>query len=1135
MVSPKEEGLPQNPHHNNPDTPSRFDDGTETVWNDGDNTKYPYYDASSGMPPVVINREGLVAYPGDKIPSNKRQPFGKYSPSQLNFFEDCASLGPDAMVCRLDPFFVRTDKDAFQYKEAEFAEGVTGVLHSVRTWRNDLSGMSFVWVGPDEIPYIVDGHQRLELARRLKAQALMRGDHETANKIYVTAKVWRHDSPDLRAFSIPEQKDAMRLRAALKNIAEKTGTILDAAEVLRAMRSGKYDHTGIIPDSDMFSRQNPLIVQAEALSQLTDDAYKKAQRAILNKKLDTSKNTIRLIAHHAPYDERLQSRLIDSVLAYADKNRGKISDNDTINIIEYEKRKLSKEIQSQLQYKLDLGDAFDTETDYIKEMGELYKAAESHYRREARENRIAAERSGTLSDVYADDVQMEVERRMQESADASSALSILNNNYATWSGFLEYHAKNFYELKDQFGPESGVSEISKRRYYVDNIFMPQVKNIVDTWDGGGKERIEEYSEGMEHDRSFDIPEPIMRGREKIVDDKDRVWDREDVPIDRRILLLEKELVNLTKNAQDAQMEALKPTGRRGKKAEERQKANMELYFTALAAVIAREKLLDRYWIDARDYRKEERTPNIIPSELDDYLISKGLDNSHIAYSINDRDTGVAQQTTKAIETIGIITQKMDDTGETFSDLPDDQLDNLITSARIAYNNISRLDPEIKNILKTIRDEAAEVDSERRKTQRLTRHRETLRTDIKNLLNEVDSNILSEQRVDIFRSVNRLMREVNEIRDDDEYKNAVSRVKELVSKYPELERHATDTTVQPFDAVPQLASGRQGKRSNRTGAYSKGNRWAAVSDGGTNQSGKNYLKGYRVHQLTKTFFESDHARAMVNAIEAMNELKKAKEEFSANETDITKSNLRAAEVKFEKAEKNLKDRRESASYDPDYAHLTGDIEYPDYNTALANAAHLSNLTVYDISFLYNNRRKAKPGEEVGEPTYKTIHPELWDGYNELAVEGNVFDDRGSTSYYESASIPLSKDWNYEESSGVLKQYVDKLNERGLGVKLVRYKNQYEKLPDNKGVYPVNKQTSSESKTDSKPNVSSSFDAQMEEYMALHSPKPTIRRKKRRRAMPPTPNYVTAGIGGSDKNKGKDLINKWFKRHKPPRRP
>ena len=111
------------------------------------------------------------------------------------------------------------------------------------------------------------------------------------------------------------------------------------------------------------------------------------------------------------------------------------------------------------------------------------------------------------------------------------------------------------------------------------------------------------------------------------------------------------------------------------------------------------------------------------------------------------------------------------------------------------------------------------------------------------------------------------------------------------------------------------------------------------------------------------------------------------------------------------------------------------------------------------------------------------------------------------------------------------------------KLVRYKNQYGKLPEDKGVYSVditnkpstdsvsNKQNDEHSST-AKPK---DFDSQMEEYLSLHSAKPTIRRKKRRRAMAPSPEYVTAGIGNKDNNKGKDLINRWFKKHKPPRHP
>src|SRR5205085_11419216 len=92
-------------------------------------------------------------------------------------------------------------------------------LAGVERWDPIKAGMTVVYEDRDGTRYIVDGHQRLGLAKRIAAA-------DPAQDTRLNAFV-------LRAADGVTDAEA-RAAAAAKNLAEGTGRAIDAAKVLRA-------------------------------------------------------------------------------------------------------------------------------------------------------------------------------------------------------------------------------------------------------------------------------------------------------------------------------------------------------------------------------------------------------------------------------------------------------------------------------------------------------------------------------------------------------------------------------------------------------------------------------------------------------------------------------------------------------------------------------------------------------------------------------------------------------------------------------------------------------------------------------------------------------------------------------------
>jgi hypothetical protein len=149
----------------------------------------------------------------------------------------------------LDPHELEVDAARFQFKGGGDAEGVTDRLAGVTEWDPVRAGIAIVYEQADGRRFIADGHQRRGLAARLLSE-------NPDQNIRLTAYVYREADGWTDA--------EIRAVAAAKNLAEGTGTAIDAAKILRA-------------DPDLLDGSLPtrgaLIRDAQGLMRLGDPAF----------------------------------------------------------------------------------------------------------------------------------------------------------------------------------------------------------------------------------------------------------------------------------------------------------------------------------------------------------------------------------------------------------------------------------------------------------------------------------------------------------------------------------------------------------------------------------------------------------------------------------------------------------------------------------------------------------------------------------------------------------------------------------------------------------------------------------------------------------------------------------------------
>jgi hypothetical protein len=185
---------------------------------------------------------------------------------------------------------IGVDASRFQFKSGGDQFGVTERLKGVKEWDAGLAGRVTLWEDEGGKLWLADGHQRHGLARRIS--------DEHGADIPLDAMI-------LRSSDGISAEDA-RVWAALKNIAEGTGSPVDAAKVLRD--GGEHLLDRLPPKS-------ALVRDGAALSRLSDDAF----GAVYNERIPADQAAV--IGHLLPNDPDKHAAMVDLLIKADPPNR----------------------------------------------------------------------------------------------------------------------------------------------------------------------------------------------------------------------------------------------------------------------------------------------------------------------------------------------------------------------------------------------------------------------------------------------------------------------------------------------------------------------------------------------------------------------------------------------------------------------------------------------------------------------------------------------------------------------------------------------------------------------------------------------------------------------------------------------
>jgi hypothetical protein len=152
----------------------------------------------------------------------------------------------------LDPAQLNVDPARFQFKASDPEKGVTGALRGTDRWEPSLADPITAWQDNDGKMWVANGHQRTDLANR----AIAAGQQD----VQIPAKIYREADGYTPAF--------MRALGAYQNIAQGSGTAIDAAKIMREVNKapGEFQLPTLPPNS-------ALTKQATGLAKLSDEAF----------------------------------------------------------------------------------------------------------------------------------------------------------------------------------------------------------------------------------------------------------------------------------------------------------------------------------------------------------------------------------------------------------------------------------------------------------------------------------------------------------------------------------------------------------------------------------------------------------------------------------------------------------------------------------------------------------------------------------------------------------------------------------------------------------------------------------------------------------------------------------------------
>ncbi|MFC5374732.1 hypothetical protein ACFPIF_19405 [Brevundimonas faecalis] len=178
-------------------------------------------------------------------------------PEMTGGLQSAEYMGRTIWSGRFDPMTVEADAARFQYKADGDGDGVTGRLRGVERWDATASGKAILFEDTDGRVFVADGHQRRGLARRLAEQG------------------WEDARLDGYLFKASDGWSAREVRvvAALKNIREGSGAVMDAAKLFREAPGALKDRS--LPVTGDF------IHQARQLASLSDPAFRSVANGVI--------------------------------------------------------------------------------------------------------------------------------------------------------------------------------------------------------------------------------------------------------------------------------------------------------------------------------------------------------------------------------------------------------------------------------------------------------------------------------------------------------------------------------------------------------------------------------------------------------------------------------------------------------------------------------------------------------------------------------------------------------------------------------------------------------------------------------------------------------------------------------------
>lgn len=165
--------------------------------------------------------------------------------------ERAARTNPASSFVMLTPDQLKVDPGRFQYKTSD-EKGVTGALQGVTKWEPALANPITAWQSADGDMFVVNGHQRHYLATTAKAAG--------QPDVQMATRIFRQEDGYTPEF--------MKVLGAYQNIAEGSGSPLDAARVLRGKDSIPTEM--VLPE---LPPRSAMVQQAQSLAKLSPNAF----------------------------------------------------------------------------------------------------------------------------------------------------------------------------------------------------------------------------------------------------------------------------------------------------------------------------------------------------------------------------------------------------------------------------------------------------------------------------------------------------------------------------------------------------------------------------------------------------------------------------------------------------------------------------------------------------------------------------------------------------------------------------------------------------------------------------------------------------------------------------------------------